>query len=224
MDQNNQRIKRIANAASILFLEQGYARTQISHIAMAAGISVGSIYLDFAGKKEIMHFSIKCSLEPGFADRQFKRPITDDLFTGLQEEVLDVFISGAEEFERHLGNTGSYGFETLLSDLFDQMARYAQVGLFVKRNREEFPILSQNYDAQRRRTLSALTSYITRYISLGTVRRVEDPALTALFVLQTLAWWSTDMHVISYHRDEISLETAKKVCMDNLLFAYMRHR
>lgn len=33
----NQRIKDIADAAARLFLQQGYARTQISHIAKAAG-------------------------------------------------------------------------------------------------------------------------------------------------------------------------------------------
>ena len=49
----NQRIKDIADAATRLFLQQGYAKTQISHIAKAVGVSVGTIYLDFTGKKEI---------------------------------------------------------------------------------------------------------------------------------------------------------------------------
>ena len=52
----NQRIQAIADAATKLFLQQGYAKTQISHIAKAVGVSVGTIYLDFTGKKEIMQF------------------------------------------------------------------------------------------------------------------------------------------------------------------------
>ncbi len=39
----NDRIKAIADAATLLFLQQGYSKTQISHIAKAAGISVGTI-------------------------------------------------------------------------------------------------------------------------------------------------------------------------------------
>ena len=53
----NERIKAIHDAAVHLFLQQGYARTQISHIAREVGVSVGTIYHDFAGKQEIMHLS-----------------------------------------------------------------------------------------------------------------------------------------------------------------------
>ena len=49
----NERIKSIADEATYLFLQQGYSKTQISHIAKAVGVSVGTIYLDFTGKKEI---------------------------------------------------------------------------------------------------------------------------------------------------------------------------
>ena len=55
----NQRMKAIADAATRLFLQQGYTKTQVSHIAKAVGVSVGTIYLDFTGKKEIMHFILK---------------------------------------------------------------------------------------------------------------------------------------------------------------------
>ena len=62
----NERIKAIADAAAKLFLQQGYSKTQISHIAKAVGVSVGTIYLDFVGKKEILHFVLKCTIDPDF--------------------------------------------------------------------------------------------------------------------------------------------------------------
>ena len=52
----NERIRAIRDAATLLFLQQGYSKTQISHIAKAVGVSVGTIYLDFTGKQEIMYF------------------------------------------------------------------------------------------------------------------------------------------------------------------------
>ena len=42
----NDRIKSITDAAACLFLQQGYSKTQISHIAKAVGVSVGTIYLE----------------------------------------------------------------------------------------------------------------------------------------------------------------------------------
>ena len=41
----NERIKEIHNAAVKLFLQQGYSKTQISHIAKAVGVSVGTLSL-----------------------------------------------------------------------------------------------------------------------------------------------------------------------------------
>jgi len=46
-----ERIHAIIEAATLLFLRQGYSKTQISHIAKAVGVSVGTIYHDFVGKK-----------------------------------------------------------------------------------------------------------------------------------------------------------------------------
>lgn len=223
MDYRNKRIKGIAAAATSLFLEQGYSRTQISHIAKAAGISVGSIYLDFTGKKEIMQFILKCSLEPEFANQKFERPITDELFNGVQEEILNVFNNVTDQFEKHMGSTGSYGFETLLSDTFDMMARYAVIYLFIRRNSPEFRVLSEHYDIYQKRLLSAMATYISRYMSLGTVRRMKNPEQTAMFILQTLSWWAMDMGWVSSYKEQISLETAKKMCLDNLIFAYTRN-
>ena len=46
----SERIRSVKEAATKLFLKQGYAKTQISHIAQAVGVSVGTIYHDFNGK------------------------------------------------------------------------------------------------------------------------------------------------------------------------------
>lgn len=40
----SDRIKSITDAATYLFLQQGYSKTQISHIAKAVGVSVGFVF------------------------------------------------------------------------------------------------------------------------------------------------------------------------------------
>lgn len=222
MKQSNQRIKNIAGAATTLFLQQGYSRTQISHIAKAAGVSVGTVYLDFVGKKEILHFVLKCVLEPDFADRRFEKPITEDLFSGMEEEILEVFEAETLKFEAHLGNTGAYRFEQLISDTFDQLARYAVLCLFIRTNRWEFKTLSQWYKAYRERLLLAMTMYVTRYMALGVIRRLDSPELSAVLIMETLSWWAVDRRYISFETRQIAMEEAKKVCVDHLMFAYRR--
>lgn len=222
MEYANQRMRDIANAAAVLFLEQGYSKTQISHIAKAAGISVGSIYLDFTGKKEIMHFILKYSLTPDFCGKQLERPIVDSLFAGIEDEILELFVSMADDFEKYLGNTGNYRFEALLSDTFDRLARYGFLCLFIQKNAWEFKALSEQYEICQKRIHSAMTAYLSRYISLGSVRRVDNLELTALLILKTLSWWAMEAGYAWKGPKAISAQAAKAVCMENLLFAYKR--
>lgn len=138
----NERIKEIYNAAVKLFLQQGYSKTQISHIAKAVGVSVGTIYHDFAGKQEIMHFILKCTIEPSFLERDFNGPITDKLFIKLNDEIKNEFIKAAEVFSYNLKNVDAdYTFENFISDAFDLLERYA-VGCHFSLKKIRWTVLS----------------------------------------------------------------------------------
>lgn len=219
----NTRIKAIAEAATLLFLRQGYARTQISHIAKAIGVSVGTIYHDFAGKKEIMHFVLKCTIDPDFINREFERPITDDLFAGVENEIVSLLERTQSDFAKHLeNNASSYSFEYLISDAFNLLARYAVGCLFIEKNQFEFKFLAEHYKAYRRKFLDTMSRYLTIFINSGTVRPMEHLELTTTLIIEILTWWAMDRRYTSFETSDIPLELAKKNCMDNILSAYKR--
>ena len=219
----NQRIKDIADAATRLFLQQGYAKTQISHIAKAVGVSVGTIYLDFAGKKEIMHFILKCTIDPSFVEREFERPITDDLFAGLENEIISAFENAGNDFAAHLqGNLADYDFETLISDAFDVLARYAAGCLFIEKNQFEFKNLAQRYLVYRKRFFDIMAQYIREFIDRGTVRPMEHLELSTTLIIEILSWWAMDIRYTAFETKEISMDLAKQICMDNIVSAYKR--
>lgn len=217
----NQRIKDIADAATRLFLQQGYAKTQISHIAKAVGVSVGTIYLDFTGKKEIMHLILKCTVDPSFIEREFERPITDDLFAGLKDEIIALFEESENEFAVHLrdGNT-DYDFETLISDSFDILARYAVGCLFIEKNQYDFKDLAQYYITYRKNFLNTMMRYISVFIEQGTVRPLEHLELSTTLIIEILSWWAMDIRYTSFETKAIPLDLAKQICMDNIVAAY----
>lgn len=219
----NQRIKDIADAATLLFLRQGYARTQINHIAKAVGVSVGTIYLDFAGKKEILHFILKCTADPSFGERELERPITDDLFSGLEEEIAALFEASGEEFASCLQNgLAGYRFPDMISDAFDLLSRYAVGCLFIEKNQCEFPQLARPYLAYRRQFLDTMEGYLRAFITQGEVRPLEHPELTTTLIVELLSWWAMDMRYTSFETQDVPLELAKQICMDNLMAAYGR--
>ena len=53
--QATERQRAVLAAARALFLEQGYARTTITQIAAAAGVSAETVYAAFATKANILH-------------------------------------------------------------------------------------------------------------------------------------------------------------------------
>lgn len=215
------RIKSIAEAATILFLRQGYARTQISHIAKAIGISVGTIYHDFAGKKEIMHFVLKCMIDPEFIERDFEKPITDEMFTGIDDEVVLLLEQTGKDFAAHLeSNADRYSFEALISDAFDLLARYAVGCLFIEKNQYEFKYLAEHYRNHRKNFFDTMYRYIGVFIENETVKPMEHLELTTTLIIEILTWWTMDRRFTSFETSDISLELAKEICMDNIISAY----
>lgn len=218
-----QRIKAIADAATRLFLQQGYAKTQISHIAKAVGVSVGTIYLDFTGKKEIMHFILKCTIDPAFLEREFEQPITDDLFVGLESEIISLFEKSENDFAAHLQNgMADYDFETLISDAFDMLARYAAGCLFIEKNQFDFKNLAEPYLVYRKQFLDTMARYISAFIEQGTVRPLEHLELSTTLIVEILSWWAMDIRYTSFETADISMDLAKQICMDNIIAAYKR--
>lgn len=217
----NDRIKSIADAATYLFLQQGYSKTQISHIAKAVGVSVGTIYLDFTGKKEIMHFVLKCTIDPAFIERDFERPITDDLFVGLENDIVAVFEKTGNDFAKHLVNDAAdYDLEALVSDAFELLARYAVGCLFIEKNQFDFKFLAEHYRLYRKKFLETMTQYIKVFIKSGKVRTLDQLELSTTLIIEILSWWAMDMRYTSFETQDIPLNLAKKVCIDNIISAY----
>lgn len=219
----NQRIQAISDAATRLFLQQGYAKTQISHIAKAVGVSVGTIYLDFTGKKEIMHFILKCTVDPSFANQEFERPVTDELFSRLEDEIIEVFQKSGSNFEKYLeSDMSGYNFETLISDAFDILSQYAVGCLFIEKNQFDFKNLAEHYKVYRKRFSDTMIRYIETFIEQGTVRPLEHLELSTMLIIEVLSWWAMDIRYTSFETQDIPMDLAKKICMDNIVSAYKR--
>lgn len=215
------RIQAITEAATSLFLKQGYSKTQISHIAKAVGVSVGTIYHDFVGKKEIMHYILKCTIQPEFADEMIETPISEEHFTGLEQEIVQIFEESAEVFQKPLKDQFTdYSFASLMSDTFDLLSRYAAGCLFIEKNQYDFPFLAKRYKSYRKAFFSTMEAYLHAYMEKGMIRALDDVKLTTILIVETLSWWAMDIRYTSFETSDISAEAAKRVCMDNLVSAY----
>lgn len=216
------RLQTIYAAASSLFINKGYMRTQIKDIANEIGLSTGMIYVYFKGKKEIFDFILKCTIDQSFIERDLVYPITEQEFHHLYEEIIAVLNENNQKFAQPLDRQAlDYPFSQMLSDAFDLIARYGTGCLILEKNIHDIGKLGEAYQNYRKKFFNQILNYLHFYLAQGTIRNIKFPELTAQLIIETLAWWG--MHVMNDAfeiQKDIPLAVAKEVCMDNLIHAY----
>ncbi|MDC7125983.1 MAG: helix-turn-helix domain containing protein [Spirochaetales bacterium] len=215
------RIKLIHDAAAKLFIKQGYSGTQISHIADAVGVAVGTIYHDFSGKQEIKNLILRASVEDGFLGSQLEVPIKGDLFLNLEDQILKSFKTSSHEFARHIANKAdNYSFEDLVSDSFDMLSRHAAGCLFIEKNQSDSGKLYDYYTDYRRKFFQTMKEYLLLFIERGEVRPLQDVELTTVMIIEILSWWAMDVRYSSFETIDVSHDAARALCVDNIVTAY----
>lgn len=216
------RLQSIYDAASFLFINKGYARTQIKDIAKQIGLSTGMIYVYFKGKKEILDFLLKCTVDSSFIERSLEYPIDESWFTSLHDEIVTALTENEERFSRPLQNGAEgYPFEEMLSDCYDTICRYGTGCLILEKNLDSVGKLGDYYQSYRREFYQHFLNYIQIYMDKGELRSLKYPELTCKLMIETVSWWA--MHIMNdafeIERD-IDPAAAKEVCLDNLISAY----
>ncbi|MCQ4637298.1 TetR/AcrR family transcriptional regulator [Anaerovorax odorimutans] len=215
------RMDVIFQAASHLFINKGYARTQMKDIAKEIGLSTGMLYVYFGGKEDLLNFIMKGAIDPDFINREFELPIDPGVFVSLEEEIMEVFENNTKEFASHLDDLDQYPLEQMLSDAFDIISRYGIGCLMIEKNPDALKKLVDIYKEYRKCFFDQMLDYVTGYIKNGTFREAEHIQYCVQLIIETLSWWG--MHIMNDAFElekDLPVETAKKVCLDNLIHAY----
>lgn len=215
------RMRSIFDAASHLFINKGYARTQIKDIAKEIGLSTGMLYVYFTGKRDILNFILKGTIDQAFITQEFELPIRSELFDSLDNEIMNAFEENTKAFSSHLNNITEYPLEQMLSDAFEVISKYGIGCLLIEKNPDDLRKLTVYYKEYRKKFYDQVLSYITQYMQIGTFRHVEHPQHITRLIIETLSWWGMHITNDAYEiQKDIPIETAKAICMDNLLHAY----
>lgn len=217
------RMKLIFDAASHLFINKGYSRTQMKDIANEIGLSTGMLYVYFTGKRELLSFLLKATIDPSFLTQEFELPIQSQLFDNLDHEIMEAFEQNTKSFSAHLGDVTNYPLEEMLSNAFDVISKYGIGCLLIEKNPDDLRKLTSYYKEYRQKFYNQVLSYITLYIQNGTFRQVEYPQYVARLIIETMSWWGMHITNDAYEiQKDFSVEAAKSICMDSLFHAYRR--
>ncbi len=218
------RLKLFYDAGSYLFINKGFARTQIKDIAREIGLSTGMLYQYFTSKRDILSYILKCTIDPSVLEQDYEYPIASDLFKDLEDEIKLAFESNQMQLGIHLASQAEeYPLADMFSDAYDVISKYGTGCLIIEHNTGDLKELAGYYRDYRRRYFEQIKQYVEIYIRKGEFREVEDVFYSTRAIVEIMAWWG--MHIMNDAFDidrTITKEKAKSICMDVLLNAYSR--
>jgi AcrR family transcriptional regulator len=196
-----ERFQALIEAATAVFLAQGYRRTQVADVAARLQVSKGSIYTYVESKRALLH----CVLWHADRRERIELPQTLPVPTPLPGATLAMVEKRlAEEgslpalgaaLSRTRVADASAELAAILGELYDALARNRTAIKLLDRCAPDFPELATVwYREGREGALALLASYLDDRGRGGRLRRFEDTAIAARIVLETLVFWSVHRH------------------------------
>ncbi len=190
-------------------------------IAVDIGLSTGMLYLYFTGKRDILNFLFKGTLEPEFITEDHAFPLEASHFEGLSGHIEVAFRTQMERFAGHKDAGADYPPELMLSDAFDVISRYGIACLLIEKNEKDMGTLANLYREYRRSFFDQVLWYTEGYILDGRFRNLDRPEQCARLMIETLSWWGMHLANDSFEPQlDLSPDVAKSVCLDALTHAY----
>jgi AcrR family transcriptional regulator len=195
------RFQDLVEAATAVFLEQGYRRTQVADVATRMGVAKGSVYTYVESKEALFD----CVLR--YADRsdRIELPETLPVATPPPQATLEMVQGRLAEDGALPALTAALSrsrvadvraeLETILGELYDSLARHRTAIELLDCCAPDYPELAKLwYRTGREGALSLLGRYLDDRARRGRLLRFEDGAVAARIVLETLVFWAVHRH------------------------------
>ena len=190
----HDRLDKIADAATEIFIQHGFAGAKISQVAALAGVGPGTIYLYAESKAGLFDLAVRRALEdPTVWSLSLPHPtpapgaVADALWRCLQNAAhFPQLWLGAESPPP---DDVAREVEGIVRELYTWLHRYRRAIQLVDRCASEWPELARLfYRRFWRGGVRRLADYFRRRIEEGRLPPRADPLATAHFVIESLAW------------------------------------
>jgi AcrR family transcriptional regulator len=195
------RVEQLVDVASAVFIEQGYARTQMADVATALGVAKGTLYLYVESKEALF------DLVTRYADveRPFAKPpalpvrtpkpgttvkfVRDRLAQGQVPRALAQALSRAR-----VGDVRAE-CEAIVRELYDTLAKNRRGIKLIDRSARDYPELAALwFEGARGGLVAAFVRWLEDRARRKAIRPVRDPMITARLVIETIVFWAVHRH------------------------------
>jgi AcrR family transcriptional regulator len=193
------RFSQVVEAATALFVREGYQRTQMEDVAERLQIAKGTLYGYVQSKAALFDAALRYAdgglAAPDTTELPWPTPaagvtlqyIRDRLATEGEQMLLVQAFAAPRCDEAEL--------EAILRDLYQVMRRNRRTIKLVDRCAVDHPELASVwFDEGRWANLELLVSYLGLQMEAGTLPALSQPRIAARLALETVAFWAVHRH------------------------------
>jgi AcrR family transcriptional regulator len=195
------RVQQLVDCAMRLFIEHGYARTQIADVADAMGIAKGTIYLYVESKEALFDLVVRCAAgdSPALLPSTLPLPtpragatlqfVRKRLQHGPQLPALAAALNRRTVADPAAELTG------IVRELYRTLSGSRLAIKLMDRSTQFHPELAALWFKQTRSALiQTLADYLERRIRRGKFRRVPDTLVAARVMMEVIVTWAVHRH------------------------------
>lgn len=195
------RVGEIVDAALTVFGRDGFARAQMSDVARAAGVSVGTLYNYVEGKDALLLLCAAYAFDPEAAiagERPLKVESREAFLAKLGNHVralAELPALDAALARRSAPSDVAAEWAGIVGELFDLVAKIRRGMDALERSARDVPdIAALFYGDVRLRLLANLASYLEKRARTKHIPPVREPLVTARFVTESVTWMARHRH------------------------------
>src|SRR5215472_5965871 len=195
------RFAQLIQAATQVFLKQGYRRTQMSDVAEAMCVAKGTLYLYVESKEALFDAVLRLADQPTLQDLGHRLPLPTPAPGDTLREV-EKRVSEEASLPTLIAALGRKRVsdvrkeaEEILRELYVVLSRHRTAIQLLDRCSEDHPDLAAVwYRTGREGALGLLTDYLKDRARRGFLRIPGDAAVSARIVLETVTFWAVHHH------------------------------
>lgn len=195
-----ERLARLVECATRVFIVQGYRRTQMADIAEALGVAKGTLYLYVESKEALFDLLLRCADGahplPELSTLPLPTPAPGVTVAYVRELLAaNMEVPALSAALRQRSGDPRRELAAIAGELYDRLAQHRLGIKLLDRSAVDHPELATLWFGGARGGMrAALEHYLAARIRSRRLRPVPDVAITARLVLETLVFWAVHRH------------------------------
>jgi AcrR family transcriptional regulator len=195
------RLEQLVDAAAGVFIEQGYARTQMADVAAALGVAKGTIYLYVESKEALFDLVARYADAPQPFETRPALPVRTPKPGATVKYVRERLARGqvlttlAKAFSRGRVGDVRAELEAIVRELYETVASNRRGIKLLDRSARDYPELAALwFEGARGGLITLLSKYLEDRTRRKQLRPLPDPAVTARLLIETIVFWAVHRH------------------------------